>query len=107
MDWANVHVEDEKVAFLSSYNLNHTHLDNQEAITGIRSSHDKMVQATGDDYKTEKALIKEEIETIQKIAEKIFIGLRCDCVEILADDAFEYGEVAATVNYSRESAISS
>ena len=103
MNWANARVEEEKDTFLSLYNLNRSHLNNQEAIMGIRSSLDQMIEDMINAYDTEeKSAIKTEVETIQKIANAIFIGPQCACVKILSDDTFEYGDVATMQHYSQK-----
>jgi len=90
---ANQHVEDEKIKFLASFGLNKALLNNREAIEGLRSSHDQMVQEEIQQYEKKAAAVD---ESIQNLANQVFKEYE---VKVVHDEECEFEDIFVTQNY--------
>lgn len=98
---ANSRVECEKTRFLDLYGLTLCNLNNQEVSEQLRSTHDQMVQEKINFRK--RLCNQKDLEMVQKIANKVFIGPCCNCVEVIDDSTFELGEIGVVHFYATKS----
>jgi len=96
MEKADSYVESEKIKFLSLYGLTLDHLNNQEAIEGIKSSHDQMVSESIANL-DKSQLVDPLNEIIQNIATKI---VRKYEVKTVNENKFEIDEIGVTKTYT-------
>lgn len=94
MTMADSSVEAEKNQFLTSYGLNASHLNNQDAIDDIKSSHDHMVdEELINNYQSETDQIdNNETELVQKTANTIFKECNAD-VKIINNSTFALHQI--------------
>jgi len=100
-DWANARVENEKNKFLEVYGLNVHHLNDQETITVLKLTHDQMVEKAVDHYTLRTDSIdNKDIEVVQKIANKVFVGPVPRYVQVFNDSRFTYDQVGVSHHYA-------